>query len=113
MEHGEEELIFGEETRDAHPGHAGNGLLDRVLKRFLDRDVKWAFCPGQAISDIDIDYPGPRLINLACELRQVIGVQSAADFFAARILRPLEERTETEFLHHIHDCFAVARRDHE
>src|SRR6185369_3068491 len=60
-----------------------------------------------------IDYPGPRLIDLARELGQVIRVQAAADFFATGILRPLEERTEAELLHHTHDCFAVARRNHE
>ena len=32
VEHGEEELIYGAETGHAHPGHAGNGLLDRILQ---------------------------------------------------------------------------------
>ena len=63
VEHGEEELIFGAETGHAHPGHAGNGLLDRILKRFLDRDVKRTLCPSQAVGDIDVDCPSPRLID--------------------------------------------------
>ena len=46
VEHGKEELIYGAETGQAHPGHAGNGLLDRILKRFLDRDVEGTLCPG-------------------------------------------------------------------
>src|SRR5713226_3738770 len=113
VEHGEEELIHRTETGQAHPGHAWNGLLDWVLKSFLDRNVKGTLCPGQAVSDIEIDYPSPRLIDVARELRQVVGVQAAADFFAAGVLRPLEERTEAELLHHTHDRFAVSRRDHE
>src|SRR5437667_9471185 len=43
----------------------------------------------------------------------MVAVQSAADFFAAGILRPTEERAETELLHSAHHCIAVSRRDHE
>src|SRR4029450_7748683 len=47
VEHSEEELINGAETRQANRGHAGKRLLDRILKRFLDRDVKGTPCPSQ------------------------------------------------------------------
>ena len=113
MEHSEEELIYWAETGNAHPGHVGNGLLDRIRKRFLDRDVKGTLRPGQAVGDIDVDYPSPRLIDFARKLGQVVAVQAAADFFATGILRPTEERAEPELLHPTHHCFAIRRRDHE
>src|SRR5262249_36059703 len=113
VQHSEEELIYRAETRQAYPGHAGDRLLDRILKRFLDRDLKGTLRPGQAVSDIDVNYASAGLIDFAGKLGQVIAVQSAADFFATRIPGPTEKRAETEFLHHTHHSFAVRRGDHE
>ena len=88
-------------------------MRDRIRKRFLDRNIEGTLCPGQAVGDIDVDFPGAGLIDFPRKLGQVVAVQAAANFFATGILRPIEERPKPERLHHTHHCIAVSWRNHE